>query len=279
MQPQDVYELVNGGDPRISPDGALVAYTVTALDQESNEYRGAIWVAPLDGSSEPRQFTAGERRDMMPRWSPDGRWLAFASNRGDEKAPANIYLIPAEGGESRRLTELKESVEHVEWSPDSTRIAFTARARDEAYEEEDERKRAPRRFTRIFHKLDSVGFTADRRKHVFVVDIGGGEPLQLTSGDFEHGGPTWSPDGKRLVFDGLRDERWDTQLIQRLYLLDVDAGGEPRALTVTEMVMKAHPELLPETLLDAKMMAEALDGVWNNLDRIVVAARGRIRRL
>ena len=234
MQPQDVYELVNAGDPRISPDGALVGYTVTALDQESNEYRGAIWVAPLDGSSEPRQFTAGERRDMMPRWSPDGRWLAFASNRGDEKAPANIYLIPAEGGESRRLTELKESVEHIEWSPDSTRIAFTARARDEAYEEEDERKRAPRRFTRIFHKLDSVGFTADRRKHVFVVDIGGGEPLQLTSGDFEHGGPTWSPDGKRLVFDGLRDERWDTQLIQRLYLLDVDAGGEPRALTGDE---------------------------------------------
>jgi dipeptidyl aminopeptidase/acylaminoacyl peptidase len=231
MQPQDVYELVNAGDPRISPDGTLVAYTVTALDQESNDYRGAIWVAPLDGSSEPRQYTAGERRDTMPRWSPDGRWLAFASNRGDEKAPANIYVIPAEGGEARRLTELKESVEHIEWSPDSTRIAFIARARDEAYEEEDERKREPRRFTRIFHKLDSVGFTGDRRKHVFVVDLGGGEPRQLTSGDFEHGGPTWSPDGKRLVIDGLRDERWDTQLIQRLYLLDVDAGGEPRALT------------------------------------------------
>src|SRR5918911_3482358 len=99
MVPRDIYELVNAGDPRISPDGSRVAYTVTTLDEESNEYRGAIWVVPLDGSGEPRKFTSGERRDTTPRWSPDGAWLAFASNRGgDEKTPAALYVIPAEGG-------------------------------------------------------------------------------------------------------------------------------------------------------------------------------------
>jgi len=234
MRPEDVYELVNAGDPRISPDGSRIAYTVTTLDADANEYKGAIWVAPVDGSGEPRKFTSGERRDTTPRWSPDGAWLAFASNRGDEKAPAAIYVIPAEGGESRKLTDLKESVEAIVWSPDSGRIAFTARVPDEAYEEEDEKKRRPRRFTRVFHKLDSVGWTGDRRKHVFVVDLDGGEPRQLTTGDFEHGTPTWSPDGRRLVFDGMRDERWDTMLISRLYVIDVDGDDEPRALTGDE---------------------------------------------
>ena len=230
MRPEDVYELVNVGDPRISPDGSRVAYTVTAADREANDYTSAIWVAPLDGSAEPQQYTAGEKRDTTPRWSPDGKWLAFASTRGEDKAPAALYLLPAEGGEARKLTDQKESVEAIEWSPDSTRIAFTARVRDAAYDEEDDRKREPRRFTRIFHKLDSVGWTGDRRKHVFVVGIDGGDARQLTSGDFEHGSPAWSPDGKQLVFDGLRDERWDTELINRLYVVDA-AGGEPRALT------------------------------------------------
>jgi dipeptidyl aminopeptidase/acylaminoacyl peptidase len=230
MRPEDVYELVTASDPRISPDGSRVAYVVTSTDREENDYRSAIWVAPLDGSGAPRAFTSGEKRDAAPRWSPDGKWLAFVSTRGeDKKTPAALYVIPAEGGEARKLTEQKENVETLVWSPDSTRIAFTARVRDDAYEEEDERKRRPRRFTRAFHKLDSVGWTGDRRKHVFVVGLDGGE-TQLTSGDFEHDSPTWSPDGARIVFSGLRDERWDTELVTRLYAVDAD-GGEPAALT------------------------------------------------
>ena len=231
MLPEDIYELVNAGDPRISPDGSRIAFVVTAVDRESNEYRGAIWVAPLDGSAKPRQFTSGERRDSTPRWSPDGKWLAFASNRGEDKTPMNLYVIPAEGGESRKLTDQKESVEEIAWAPDSKRVAFLARVRDEAYAEEDDKKRAPRRFTRVFHKLDSVGFTGDRRKHLFVVELDGGDPRQLTSGDFEHAGATWSPDGKRIVIDGLRDERWDVELVNRLYSVDVDGSSEPKALT------------------------------------------------
>src|SRR5262249_57746170 len=106
---------------------------------------------------------------------------------GDRKARANLYVIPAGGGEARKLTDQKESVEAVAWSPDSTRIAFTARVRDESYEEEDEKKREPRRFRRVFHKLDSVGWTGDRRKHIFVVAIHGGErETPLTSGGDEH---------------------------------------------------------------------------------------------
>jgi dipeptidyl aminopeptidase/acylaminoacyl peptidase len=231
MLPEDIYELVNASDPRVSPDGSRVAFVVTAVDRDANEYRGAIWVVPFDGSAAPQQFTSGERRDSTPRWSPDGNWLAFASNRGDDKTPMNLYVIPAEGGEARKLTDLKESVEEIVWSPDSKRIAFVARVRDAAYEEEDEKKRMPRRFTRAFHKLDSIGFTGDRRTHLSVVELAGGEPKQLTHGDFEHGGAAWSPDGTHIVIGGLRDERWDVELVNRLYSVDVEGDSEPKALT------------------------------------------------
>jgi dipeptidyl aminopeptidase/acylaminoacyl peptidase len=230
MSPADVYELSGAADPRISPDGTRVAYQVWSIDKESNEYRGAVWVAPLDGSAEPRAFTSGERRDGTPRWSPDGRWLAFTSNRGGEKTPANLYVIPAEGGEARKLTDRKEGIEKFAWSPDSTRIVFASRCRDEAYEEEDERKRAPRRVTRLFYKLDSVGWTTDRRTHLFVVGLDGDEPKQITDGDCEDGDPTWTPDGKRILFASLRGDRWDAELINRLYVVDA-GGGEPQQLT------------------------------------------------
>jgi len=259
MQPRDVYELVNASDPRISPDGSRIAYVVTRLDEESNEYRSAIWVTPYDGG-DPVQFTSGERRDTSPRWSPDGKSLAFASNRGeDAKAPSSLYVISAAGGEARKLTDLKEGVEAVVWSPDSTRIAFTARVRDDAYEEEDDKRRAPRRFRRVFHKLDSVGWTGDRRKHVFVVDVEGGEARQLTDGDTENDLPTWSPDGKRIVFEGLRDENWDTSLINRLYVVDAD-GGEAKALTGDEASYTA-PSFSPDGSLIAFQMTPE-DGTY-----------------
>jgi dipeptidyl aminopeptidase/acylaminoacyl peptidase len=234
MKPEDVYALTSVGDPRISPDGRRVAYVVSRTDEEGNTYRTAIWVASLDGSEEPRQFTSGERNDGSPRWSPDGRWLAFVSNReGDEKkAKGQLYVLPADGGEPRKLTDGKESVESIAWAPDSSRIAFARRVPDEAYEEEDDRKRAPRRFTRVFFKLDSVGWTGDRRKHLFVLGLDGDDERQLTDGDCENDNPAWSPDGKRIVFWSMRGERWDVEFVEALYELELDSeGAEPKRLS------------------------------------------------
>jgi dipeptidyl aminopeptidase/acylaminoacyl peptidase len=234
MKPEDVYALRSVGDPRLSPDGRRVAYVVSRTDEEANTYRTAIWVSALDGSEESRQFTSGERNDGSPRWSPDGRWLAFVSNReGDEKkAKGQLYVLPADGGEPRKLTDGKESIESIAWSPDSTRIAFARRVPDEAYEEEDDRKRAPRRFTRVFFKLDSVGWIGDRRKHLFVVGLDGSDERQLTDGDCENDTPAWSPDGKRIVFGSMRGERWDVEFVEALYELDLDSeGAEPKRLS------------------------------------------------
>ncbi len=103
--------------------------------------------------------------------------------------------------------------------------------RDAAYEEEDDKKRAPRRITRLQYKLDSVGWTADRPQHLFLVPAdGSAEPTQLTDGDYEDHSPAWSPDGRTLAFVSARHEDWDLEMVSDVYLVDA-AGGEPRRLT------------------------------------------------
>src|SRR5262249_12281281 len=136
-----------------------------------------------------------------------------------------------DGGEPRRLTNGNEDVESIAWSPDSRRIAFARRVPDDAYEEEDDRRRAPRRFTRLMYKLDGEGWVGDRRRHLFVVGLDDDE-RQLTDGDCEDDEPAWSADGTRIVFTSMRGDRWDVELVEALYELDIEAqGAEPKRLS------------------------------------------------
>src|SRR6266545_1659034 len=228
MAPDDIYELAAASDPRLSPDGQTVAFVVARVDRKENEYRSAIYLAPADGSSTPRRLTAGEKQDSAPRWSPDGTELAFISNRAGEKK--QLYVLPLSGGEPRRLTDVKESVREPVWSPDGTRLAFSSRVPDSLYDEEDEARRPPHRFKRLWFKLDDEGWTGDRRQQLFVVVAdGSSEPVQLTHGDYESSAPAWSPDGSQIAYlytPGIFDAPRHTQVA----VIGAD-GGEPRILT------------------------------------------------
>ena len=231
MQPEDVYDLVGVSDPRVSPDGKTVAYVLTTVDRDENTYRSAIWVVGIDGA-EPRRFSQGPKRDASPRWSPDGTRLAFTSNR-EEKTGAQLYVIPAEGGEALRLTDLgKESADEPVWSPDGTQIAFSARVRDAAYDEEKDTNRAPRVIKRLQYRLDSVGWTFDRPRHIFVVPSDGSAPAkQITSGDHDHSNPSWSPDGTEIAFVSARHRNWDIDPgTNDVFIVDA-TGGSPVRVT------------------------------------------------
>jgi dipeptidyl aminopeptidase/acylaminoacyl peptidase len=128
---EDLYQLKILGDPQISPNGRYVIYTVQTTDAKTEQKQSHLWLVPTDGSAPPRQFTFGKRRDSHPRWSPDGRSLAFLSNRDDEKQ-AQLYLIGLDGGEARPLTKLNGAVATFAWSPDGTRLVCQFRQKDPA---------------------------------------------------------------------------------------------------------------------------------------------------
>ena len=229
MLPEDIYELSWAADPRIAPDGRTVAVVVGRVDREANDYASAIWLVPVDGSSPARELTSGEKQDVAPRWSPDGSSLAFLSNR--ERKAKQLYVISTGGGEARRLTDLDEDVTEPVWSPDGTHLAFSSRVRDPAYEEHDDKRRAPRRFVRLQYKLDDEGWIGDRRRHIFTVPADGSTaPAQLTHGDFEDQYPAWSPDGKLLAFSSARQDDWDIQVLRDIYVVGAQ-GGDPVRVT------------------------------------------------
>jgi dipeptidyl aminopeptidase/acylaminoacyl peptidase len=231
MVPKDVYELTGAATPRLSPDGKTVAYVVSTIDGPGNEYRSSVWLAPVDGSAEPKRFTSGVTRDANPVWSPDGTRIAFTSKR-DSKT-MQLFVIPLEGGEAARLTDTPEDIEDLDWSPDNKKIVFSTRVRETDPDEED-RNRAPVRLTRLQFRLDNVGWTSGRRQHLFTVQAdGSADPTQLTFGDFEDSAPAWSPDGDRIAFTSARHDNWDIHPTTAIYVVAA-SGGEPEALTGTD---------------------------------------------
>jgi dipeptidyl aminopeptidase/acylaminoacyl peptidase len=230
---EDLYRLRFVSDAQISPDGTRVAYVVTWADDNRTRYRSQLMLAPVDGSRPPRPLTSGQHRDASPRWSPDGRELAFVSDRDADRK--QIFRLSLSGGEPDQLTSLKHGAGVPVWSPAGDRLAFAASTDDPAIAPQegqpDERGKPPRVkiITRVRNKADGEGFRQSSRRHLFVLRPGE-EPRQLTDGDWDDGEPGWSPDGTWLAFVSNRERDRDLSLLSDVWVVP-STGGRARRLT------------------------------------------------
>jgi dipeptidyl aminopeptidase/acylaminoacyl peptidase len=234
MRPDDLHEIAWIREAEISPDGERIAFVVQRLDRESDETLASIWVVPVRGRAAARQVTSGEAKDGAPRWSPDGRWLAFTSKRDGDEA-AQVYLMPAEGGEPRRLTSLSFGAGAPSWSPDSTRLLFSAKT-GTPWPKDSKRAKPYRRIETLKYRMNGEGFTHDRVRHLFVLDVTpdgtAGRPRQVTRGRADDTQPAWSPDGRRIAFVSARHADADFDTWNDIWVVEAK-GGRPRRLTRT----------------------------------------------
>jgi dipeptidyl aminopeptidase/acylaminoacyl peptidase len=204
----DLFKFTWIADPEISPDGATVAFVQVTVNEKDNRYESSLYTVPVSGGAPPQRVTGGTR-DLSPRWSPDGKWIAFL--RPNEKDTPQIYLLPMRGGEARALTDLPKGAGGPVWSPDGRAIAFSSTTVADDMKKPDPSAKAERKsdvkvVTRAVYRSNGnpTYVDADRHAHIWTVPVNDkgdrADASPITSGDFDERGPQWSPDGAALYF-------------------------------------------------------------------------------
>lgn len=271
----DVFEAKVINDVQVSPDGELVAFVVADQYKEgAASVRSQIWMAATAGGS-PRVFTTGSGADHSPRWSPDGQWLAFLSNRSNSDGRAELYVIARQGGEARRLFESKVGISAgtyglpLAWSPDSARIAFLMV--DPPTDEEKRLKDA---------KVDPILFERDHKfNRVWVVDAAGGQPSCLTPDAQQVWEFDWSPDAAQLALI-VSDEPYEWSWYHARLAVAPAGGGPLRTLFDPAPRQIARPVWSPDGGLIAFLQSTWSDrGVTGGELCLADPAQGSVRRL
>ncbi len=220
--PDVVRRLQSVGDPALSPDGKRLAYTLSWVDQEQLDSRSRIMMLELD-SGRAQQFTQGTK-DSAARFSPDGRTLAVL--RADGQEHRQVWLMPADGGEAQPLTHAPLGLSDFAWSPDSSRLVFSADVDPESPADGEDSPPVPRVrvVRRIRYRYDTLGWRGDLHSRLFLVEVDSGEARQLTEGDWDDLAPAWSPDGSRIAFLSDRRDDRDQRALTEAYVIPA-AGG------------------------------------------------------
>src|SRR5277367_3813157 len=227
-------EMKGAFSPEISPDGKRVVYEVSRTNWEDNAFERDLWIVDT-ATGEGHQLTASKKSSTNATWSPDGKWIAFLSDRsgqisGTPEGKKQIYVIAADGGEARQLTKVETGVTNLAWSPDSKRMAFSA---------EDPEPKTMKDRKEKYGEYEVVH--ADyNMSHLWTLDIpvsetgAISEPMRLTKGQtFSVGEFTWSPDGTRIAFSAQRDPDLISSETADIYVVTVDDGKVKKIVETT----------------------------------------------
>jgi dipeptidyl aminopeptidase/acylaminoacyl peptidase len=209
-----VYDLASAGEPRISPNGARIVFSLGKAERGKKSARSQVWLIDRDGGN-PRQISTGGTKNGTARWSPDGRSISFVSDNVEKPATSGLFIVDADGGEPRLVTSHTVTIGEVEWSPDGTQLAYIALF-DPANPDEAEpgAEDAPpvRVVKRIDYKQDNRGFLNDVRQQLWIVDAATGARRRVTSNPEDHNFPSWSPDSGTIAVKIPRKNGMASQL-------------------------------------------------------------------
>ncbi len=252
---RDLFDLSSASDPQISPDGRWVAYVRRSADIMTDKARSSIWVINV-ATGEQRPLAAGSGDHFSPKWSPDGRRLAYASTA--EGGAPQLFVRWMDSGQTVRVTGLPDSPQALAWSPDGRRIAYLMNVPDEGLK----LGKAPDKpeganwakplevIDKVTYRADGAGYIKAGFDKIFMVDADGGAPRQLTFGAYHDGAPEWTPDGRAILFSAVRKPDWEMVVLDsEIYRLDVASG------TVSALTSRDGPDLAPEVSPDGRTIA------------------------
>lgn len=237
LGPQSLRDIVWVSDPQTAPDGRT-AFVKTVVDEAADDYATDVWVADANGDVRP--LTQDPAEDLLPRWSPDGKRLAFVSKRSGKR---QVHVLESAGGEPWQLTDVEDGVGTYSWAPDGRSIAFTSttptaeeKARRPEAEPNPKHAKPPFVTDRLRTRSDGTpGWLSPKRRHVWVVPVGApgkATARRVTHGDFDHAEPQWSRDSRQLYVSGVRKPDADyVDTDTEIYVVPADGSAEPRALT------------------------------------------------